>query len=216
MDRHVSGQNERLPSQEKDDLLTPFKAAICAALTLICAAAVAPCWAASYSFDSMRSNVNFTYYVGFVSQSGRFTKIEGLVDFDGRAPGRGAIDAVIQTASLTANAWQTELRGSRFFNVTVFPEIRFKSRSVKSTGESRADFSGDLTMNGVTQPVTLHVSFEQARGGHSGSAPAITATAHIKRSDFNMTSLRFLVDDGIDIEIKAALQERKTVSHAAK
>jgi polyisoprenoid-binding protein YceI len=179
---------------------------------------IGQCSAGIYSFDNKHANVNFTYYVGFTSQSGRFTDMNGVFQFDRRAPAQGSIKAVIKTASLTANAFESELRGSRFFNVGVFPEIRFASRSVKPIGQDRAEFNGDLTMNGVTRPVTLQVVFQpEARAG-SGSAQAASppdsrarmiATTRLKRSEFNMTSLSYLVNDDIDIEISAALQERK-------
>jgi polyisoprenoid-binding protein YceI len=179
---------------------------------------IGQCSAGIYSFDNKHANVNFTYYVGFSSQSGRFTDMNGVFQFDRRAPAQGSIKAVIKTASLTANAFESELRGSRFFNVGVFPEIRFASRSVKPVGEDRAEFNGDLTLNGVTRPVTLQVVFQpEARAG-SGSAQAASspdgrarmiAKTRLKRSEFNMTSLSFLVNDEIDIEISAALQEKK-------
>ena len=130
------------------------------------AAFAGQCSAGIYSFDNKHANVNFTYYVGFASQSGRFTDMNGVFHFDRRAPEQGSIKAVIKTASLTANAFELELRGSRFFNVGVFPEIRFASRSVKPVGQNRAEFNGDLTMNGVTRPVTLQVVFQpEARAG---------------------------------------------------
>ncbi len=195
------------------------KAPIVAIFTLVSLAAFAcECAAGIYSFDNKHANVNFTYYVGFASQSGRFTDMNGVFHFDRRAPSQGSIKAVIKTASLTANAFQSELRGSRFFNVGVFPEIRFASRSVKPVGENRAEFNGDLTMNGVTRPVTLQVSFlpEARAGAGSAQAPSspdgrarMIATTRLKRSEFNMTSLSYLVNDEIDIEITAALQERK-------
>ena len=138
------------------------------------------CSAGIYSFDNKHANVNFTYYVGFASQSGRFTDMNGVFQFDRRAPAQGSIKAVIKTASLTANAFESELRGSRFFNVGVFPEIRFASRSVKPVGEDRAEFNGDLTMNGVTRPVTLQVVFqpEARRGKRSSSIVARRPRTH--------------------------------------
>ena len=195
------------------------KAPIVAIFALASLAAFAGrCSAGIYSFDNKHANVNFTYYVGFASQSGRFTDMNGVFQFDRRAPAQGSIKAVIKTASLTANAFESELKSSRFFNVGVFPEIRFSSRSVKPIGEDRAEFNGDLTMNGVTRPVTLQVAFQpEARAG-SGSAQAsppangrarMIATTRLKRSEFNMTSLSYLVNDEIDIEISAALQEKK-------
>jgi len=159
-----------------------------------------------YIFDSKHADVSFTYYVGFASQSGRFTDLNGVFQFDKRAPEQGSIKAVIKTASLTANAFEAELKSSRFFNVGAFPEIRFVSRSVRSVGDNRAEFKGDLTMNGVTQPVTLQVAFQPAP---SDGRARMIATARLKRSAFNMTSLSFLVNDEIDIQITAALQEKK-------
>jgi polyisoprenoid-binding protein YceI len=84
-----------------------------------------------------------------------------------------------------------------FFNVAVFPEIRFKSRSAKPAGGNGTELTGDLTMNGVTQPVTLLAVFKN--GSH------VSAAAHIKRSAFNMTALSLLISDEIDIQIEADL-----------
>ncbi len=185
----------------------PVRAAMLAAFSLLSAGASATrSQAANYIFDSQRADVHFTYYVGFLSQSGRFTKLDGIFQFDARSPEHGSINAVIKTSSLTANAWETELKGSGFFNVAVFPEIRFTSRTVRPAGENTAEFIGDLTMNGVTQPVTLRTI---VKGGH------VTATTHIQRSAFNMTALSFLVGDGIDIQIEAELIEKQKNAHAS-
>ena len=201
------------------DLSRSAKAPIVAIFVMASLAAFAgQCSAGIYSFDNKHANVNFTYYVGFASQSGRFTDLNGVFHFDRRTPEQGSIKAVIKTASLTANAFESELRGSRFFNVGVFPEIRFASRSVKPLGENRAAFHGDLTMNGVTRPVILHVAFQPEAGAGFGDAQAasppngrarVIAKTRLKRSEFNMTSLSYLVKDEIDIEISAALQEKK-------
>lgn len=183
-------------------MFMPVRAAMLVAISLLAAGASATrSHAANYVFDSKRADVNFTYYVGFVSESGRFTEMDGVFQFDPRAPGRGSLNAVVKTASLTANAWERELRSSMFFNIAVFPEIRFKSRTVRQTGESSAEFVGDLTMNGVTQPVTLQAVLKS--GTH------VSAAAHIKRSAFNMTALSFLVSDEIDIQIEAELIEKR-------
>jgi polyisoprenoid-binding protein YceI len=180
---------------------TPTRAAIVTACLLLASTGTTGSRAATYAFEANRAEVNFTYYVGFFTESGRFTEMSGLFQFDGRAPERGSMDTVVKTASLTANAWERELRSSMFFNVGVFPEIRFKSRHVKPVAPDSAEFTGDLTMNGVTQPVTLLAVLKN--GSH------ISASAHIKRSAFNMTALSFLVSDEIDIRIEAGLIEKK-------
>ena len=84
-----------------------------------------------------------------------------------------------------------------FFNVAVFPEIRFKSRSAQTGSGKGTELTGDLTMNGVTQPVTLLAVLKN--GSH------VSAAAHIKRSAFNMTALSLLISDEIDIQIEADL-----------
>jgi polyisoprenoid-binding protein YceI len=118
--------------------------------------------------------------------------------------------ALVKTNSVTASAWEWELRSSMFFDVENFPELRFKSRSARSAGADAVDFIGDLTMKGVTKPVTLHLVFEPAASGQPpkvGYGNPIKVTAHIKRSDFGMTALGLLVDDDIDIEINGTLRK---------
>jgi polyisoprenoid-binding protein YceI len=156
--------------------------------------------AATYVFDSRHTDVNFTYYVGFLAKSGHFTRLDGTVELDEKNPQSGSIKAVIKTASLTAEDQEAELKGSDFFNIAVFPEIHFKSRSVKPVGANRTNFIGDLTMRGVTRPVIFHAVL--AGGRH------LTAKAQIKRSAFNMTAYSFLVGDEIEIRIEADLIEK--------
>ncbi len=178
-----------------------IRAAILAGLSLLASATgQTQSYAAAFAFDSKHAAVNFTYYVGFLSQSGRFTELDGHFQFNAQTPERSAIDAVVKTASLTANAWESELKSSMFFNVAVFPEIRFKSRSARLAGANSAEFTGDLTMNGVTQPVTLFAVLKN--GTH------VSAIAHIKRSAFNMTALSLLVSDEIEIQIEADVIEK--------
>ena len=200
-------------------MLRSAKAPIFAILALVSLTAFAgQSLAGIYTFDNMHADVSFTYYVGFASQSGRFSDLNGVFQFDRHSPEKSSIKAVIKTASLTANAFESELRGSRFFNVGVFPEIRFVSRSVKHISENRAEFNGSLTMKGVTRPVTLQVVFQpEERAGFASAyassspnaRPRVIATTRLKRSAFNMTALSYLVNDEIDIQITAALQEKK-------
>ena len=192
------------------DLFRSAKAPIFAVFALASLAAFAGQSSAGiYTFDNKRGDVSFTYYVGFVSQSGRFTDLNGVFQFDGHAPERGSINAVIKTASLTANAFEEELRSSRFFNVGVFPEIRFVSRSVRPVSENRAEFSGDLTMNGVTRPPEAGTGFASANASPPDGRARVIATVRLQRSAFNMTALSYLVNDEIDIQITAPLQEKK-------
>ena len=183
-----------------------LKAAILA-LSLFGAAAPAS-QAATYLFENKQAEIDFSYRVGFLPQSGRFSKIDGFLKFDRRAPEKGSLNAIIKTDSLTAATFQDELRGDDFFNVAVFPEIRFVSQSARPVGDNAAEFTGALTMHGVTQPLNLHVDFLPPDPAQPGRI-VVVATAQLKRSDFNMTSLSALVDDEIEIRIRGALKEKK-------
>jgi polyisoprenoid-binding protein YceI len=173
--------------------------------------------AENYAFDTKATEVRFTYQLGFVSQSALFAEVMGTVDFNERTPQRSRVDAVIKTASLKAGEpiIENELKGSSFFNVAAQPEIRFKSRAVKSTGKNSAELTGDLTMNGVTRPVTLQVAFypkgstvPAQNGTQAAAGPFFSATTQIKRSAFNMTAYEFLVADEVGIEINAPLRKK--------
>jgi polyisoprenoid-binding protein YceI len=177
------------------------------ALSLLGAAAPAS-RAATYHFENKQAEIDFTYNVGFVTQSGHFSKIDGSLKFDKHAPEKGSLNAVIKTDSLTAAAFQDELRGDDFFNVAVFPEIRFVSQSARAVGDNAAEFSGALTMHGVTQPLNLHVDFLSPDPAQPGRINVV-ATAQLKRSAFKMTALSALVDDEIEIKIRGALKEKK-------
>jgi polyisoprenoid-binding protein YceI len=163
--------------------------------------------AGAYSLENRNADIAFTYTVGFVEQTGRFKEMDGVLKFDKRAPQNSSVSAVIKTASLSANAFEAELKSSDFFNVAAYPEIRFVSASARPLGENSAELTGTLTMRGVSKPVTLRVDFEPQAG--APSQMKMTVRARLKRSDFEMTALSLLVDDEIEITIKSSLREKK-------
>jgi polyisoprenoid-binding protein YceI len=177
---------------------------------LVTGAWMPSCMAETYTFDGSHAEVRFTYQVGFASQTARFTDVAGLCEFDETAPEKGHVEAIVKTASLTAITpfIEDKLKGEDFFNAAVRPEIRFKSRALRPAGGNQAALTGDLTMNGVTQPVTLRMAFHKA-GMPASKPPRLTATTRIKRSTFNMTALTYLVGDEIDIEIDAPLRKQQ-------
>jgi len=77
------------------------------------------------------------------------------------------------------------LRSPEFFAVEKYPEITFKSRSVKQTGPQAGDILGDLTMHGVTKPITLHVKLLTSPNETKQTRWSVT-TDPLKRRDFNL------------------------------
>lgn len=185
-----------------------------AVIAIFTLAAAGQCSAASYAFDKKHTEVRFAYTMGFSTGKGRFTSVDGTAEFDEAAPEKTAVEAVIATASLTADEpiIESELKGSDFFNADVEPQIRFKSRSVRAEAPDAAEMTGDITVNGITKPVVLQVSLrphDNPALKYSQGAREFVATTHIRRSEFNMTAYPSMVGDDVQIEIDAILRKTR-------
>jgi polyisoprenoid-binding protein YceI len=161
-----------------------------------------------FEFDQRRTEVRFAYTMAYATQRGRFTKVSGTLDYDEAAPGKSKINASIASASLTTGEEfiDNELKGAAFFNVEESPVIAFKSLAVHAGSPSAGEVLGEITINGVTKPVTLKVSIkphDDPALKYDAGAHRFIATTRIQRSAFNMTDYQSMVDDDVDIEIDA-------------
>jgi polyisoprenoid-binding protein YceI len=158
-------------------------------LTLIAVIAPACTVAANeqYKFDQSRSTIGFTVHQYLGTTHGKFGKFSGKIDIDREHPGNSSVVAKIEVASIDTRIQKRDnhLRSPEFFNVEKFPEITFKSRSVTRTGPQSGDITGDLTMHGVTKPITLHVKLLTPATDTKQTRWAIT-TEPLKRRDFNL------------------------------
>jgi len=143
-----------------------------------------------FKFDPSHSTIAFKVRQFLGSAKGKFTKFSGTIEVDPDHPEKSSVMATIQAASIdTAIAKRDDhLRSADFFNVSQYPEIIFKSRHLKQTGPASGEVSGDLTMHGVTRPITLNV---QLLGDAESAAKNPTTrwrvtTAPLKRSDFKL------------------------------
>jgi polyisoprenoid-binding protein YceI len=166
-----------------------------------------------FVFDQRRTEVRFVYKVAYSTQRGRFTKVSGTLDYDEESPGKSRVSASIATASLTTGEAlvDNELKGAGFFNVEAAPVITFRSLGVRSGSATAAEVLGEVTVNGITKPVTLKVSItphtDRALKYDTGARKFI-ATTRIQRSAFNMTDYQAMVDDAVDIEIDAIVRPK--------
>ncbi len=159
----------------------------------------------TYTVDPTHTYATYEIgHLGFSTQRGSFTKTSGQVVVDAKAK-KGAVDINIDTASLaTFNDKRDEhLKGPEFFNVQKFPSITFKSKDLQFKGDKLAAVKGDLTMLGVTKPVTLKVTrFTRAKhpmmGKDTYGADAYTV---IKRSDFGMSTFVPAVSDEVKLVV---------------
>ena len=124
----------------------------------------------SYQFDQAGSTIAFEVHHFIGNATGKFNRFSGTIDLDRDHPERSSVSVHIDVKSIDTGIRKRDehLRSAEFFNVEKFPEITFKSRSVKQTGRQSADVTGDLTMHGVTQPIGLHVKLVgESSGEHS-------------------------------------------------
>ncbi len=169
--------------------------------------------AESYVFSN-RSEVRFSYVMGLSTQRGRFSRVEGDLQFDGNAPQNSKVFAKIATASVETGQpiIDDELKGVNFFNAKTQPAVTFQSRSVKATAADAAQITGDITVNGVTKPVTLDVTLtahDDPALKYSAGSKEFVAKTKISRSAFKMDSYADMVGDEIVIEIHAIARPKR-------
>ena len=113
----------------------------------------------AYKFDQSGSTIGFTVRQFLGTTHGKFNKFSGKIEIDRDHPENSSVVAWIDIRSIDTRIEKRDnhLRSPEFFNVEKYPEVIFKSRSVKRTGPQSGDILGELTMHGVTKPVTLHV-----------------------------------------------------------
>ena len=159
----------------------------------------------SYTIDPTHTYPNFTVnHLGFSTMHGRFDKSAGTISMD-RAKGTGSVEVVIDMASVNTGFQKRDdhLRSPDFFGATEFPEMTFKSTKVAFQGAG-ATVEGQLTMKGVTKPVTLNVDSINC-GVHPMNKKDVcgfNATAKIRRSDFGVNYALPAVGDDISLNIE--------------
>jgi polyisoprenoid-binding protein YceI len=169
--------------------------------------------AGNYAVEPSHTRVQFTVsHLGFTDWYGDFTGVSGTLRVDPARPASSRVDISIPVASVsTTNATlDGELRSADWLDAARFPAIRFVSTRVVRTGPGRATIAGNLTLHGITRPVTLVASFNGAGINPLSKAYTIgfNAAAAIRRSDFGVTKYVPLVADRMTIRISAAFERK--------
>ncbi len=149
--------------------------------------AVAPLPTGTWQVDPVHSSVEFhVKHLGIATVKGQFTDFEGTLDVDQTgARARGSVEV----ASVDTRETQRDehLRSADFFEVESFPQIEFASTAIRALSDDEFEIDADLTIHGVTRPVTLKASLEGTETDPQGNQRiGVSATAQIDRSDFGM------------------------------
>ena len=155
-------------------------------------------------------------HAGVSLQHGEFTVAKGMLTLDPDNVENSKIDVTIDASSVSTGveALDKHLKSSDFLNVETYPEITFKSTGIKRTGDDTAEVTGDLTIHGVTKPVTLETKLTH-RGAHpvaqfidyyKGQWVAFSAKTEIDHQAFGVGSFS---TGPIFIQINTEMKDRQ-------
>jgi polyisoprenoid-binding protein YceI len=161
--------------------------------------------AETYAADTTHSSV--VYRVKHMNTSfawGRFNDIKGAFTLDESNPAEGRFEFQVKADSIdTAEPKRDQhLKSPDFFNAVQFPAITFKSQSITKSANGGYEVTGDLTLHGVTKPITLKVLQTGAGKDMRGTPIAgIETSFNIKRSDFGMSKMIPAVGDDVWVNV---------------
>ncbi|MGA8364501.1 MAG: YceI family protein [Solirubrobacteraceae bacterium] len=141
----------------------------------------------TWKVDPVHSSVEFQVkHLGIATVKGQFKEFEGTVEV---GPEGAKASGTVQTASVDTREPQRDehLRSADFFEVSTYPTIDFRSTAIRATGEDELQVDGELTIHGVTRPITLRAEIEGTETDLQGNARVgLSASAQINRSDYEM------------------------------
>ena len=159
----------------------------------------------TYVLDGTHTFPRFSYsHFGYSTQLSRFDKTTGKVVLD-KAAKTGSVDVTIDITSVNTGfpVFNGHIQGEDFLDSAKYPTATFKSTKVLFDGDKPTSIEGNLTLKGVTKPVTLTVTSFQAMPHPMLKKDAIGANAFVvvKRSDFNAGKYAPYVGDDVRIDI---------------
>lgn len=166
----------------------------------------------TYEIDSAHSSVHFSVRHMMVSNvRGEFAKVSGKIQYDAQNPANSSMEAAIDAASINTRDAQRDghLKSAEFLDVEKYPAITFRSTKVEARSDG-GKVSGDLTIRGVTRPITLEVEgpTPELKDPWGKLRVGASATAKLSRKDFGMTWNAALETGGVVVgdEVKIAIE----------
>lgn len=171
--------------------------------------------ATTYTLESNHAEGTIRWsHLDFSYPTAQFSRVEGTMEFDPAHPTMASVEATIPLANLSSGVpdLDEDLRSARFFDLAQYPNATFKSTRVETTAmANQLKVTGNLSLRGVTRPVTLDVTINKVGTNPRLHLPAVgfEATATLKRSDFGMGKFVPQVSDEITIHITCQADEAK-------
>lgn len=156
----------------------------------------------TFKIDPVHSSIAFGInHLGVTDFYGRFNDISGQVVFDKADPSKSSVEVTIPVESIDTKDEKRDqhLKSPDFFNAKQFPTIVFKSKSVEASGDTYKA-TGDLTLHGVTKPLTLEIKRgPEAKGMEDEIRGGGETRFTIKRSDFGMNFMQGALGDEVTV-----------------
>ncbi len=170
----------------------------------------------AYVLDPAHASVNWSLsHSGLSFYTARFDEISGALDFNPDNPTDSRLDVRINPKSVSTGdpEWdETLATDGKYFDGDKYAEIRFVSTNSVKLTDTTGTVTGDLTLRGVTKPVTLDVTYNGAGKsfGNPGATLGFSAIGKIKRSDWGMDYLtNFGIGDEVTLRIEAEFNEKQ-------
>jgi polyisoprenoid-binding protein YceI len=168
--------------------------------------------AENYTLDSSHSQIVFSYdHLGFSTTYGMFAGFEGQIMFDAENPAASSVTVSMPVQSMFTG-WEartTHFMSGEFFDASADELVTFTSTGIEVTGDTTANITGELTLNGVTKSVVLAATLNKA-ADHPMANKAwlgFNATTTLKRSDYGLGKFAPAIADEVEVMISLEAQK---------
>lgn len=164
----------------------------------------------TYVLEDTHAYITVSYsHLGFSTPHVGFNKFDVTVELDADKPANSSLSVSIDPASVDSRVddFDKHLRGADFFDVENHDSITFEATSIEMTGATTALITGDLTMKGITKPITLDAVLNKAANHPMMKVPTlgVSATGKLKRSEWDLGMYAPAVGDEVTLDITAEL-----------
>jgi len=183
-------------------------------------------FAATWEIDSSHASANFSVkHLGVTNVNGTLGVVSGKFEADDKDLTKSKIEASIDLKAIDTKFGKRDdhLRSPDFFDVEKFPALTFKSTKIEKVSDTKLKITGDLTMHGVTKPVTLDAELSgEVKNPFSGTMTrAVAATGVLNRQDWGLkwqapAEAVKVVGDEVKISIEAELAKKEAAAAPAK
>ena len=186
---------------------------------MICAAAAmfgaAPAFAAVETYQLEKTHVDLLFtinHAGFTEKHGSFRDLDATLQYDADHPEKSQVSVTVKTDSLDTGfaPRDKDVESDKFLDVAKYPEMRFVSTKITPGSNGTLLVEGNLTLHGLTKPLTLHATLNKAAPNPFDKRPTLgfSATGTLKRSDFGISTYLPMIGDLITITIDAEFNHK--------